>query len=317
MNSPDDREPQDATSADGWTADGHVEDELLAGFALQDRAVGGEQHRAHVAQCARCGREVELLREAVVIAATGSEVELVAPPSRVWDAVEAATGPVPARAQVPPPVSLRPVSVGSGVDGSASEGSASDGAGVDRAGARPTAAPTPSTRPADPQGRGGAGRARLVPFRLAAAAAAVALVLGAGVGALVSQLDEGDQTSNPTAQTLGTAELTSVDAEAEPRGTAELRRQDDHAVLHVQASDLDAAGAPDGAGTGTREVWLLNEDGRRMVSLGLLAPGESGDFTLPERLLAEGYRVVDISYEPDDGDPVHSGQSLARGTIGG
>lgn len=89
-----------------------------------------------------------------------------------------------------------------------------------------------------------------------------------------------------------------------------MRRHDDRVALHVEASDLDGP-------TGTREVWLINTDGSRMVSLGLLPAGESGDFDFPERLLEQGYRIVDISYEPDDGDPVHSGQSLARGTIEG
>ena len=81
-------------------------------------------------------------------------------------------------------------------------------------------------------------------------------------------------------------------------------------VLHVAAKDL-------GGPQGIREVWLINLDGTRMVSLGLPARGEEGDFEFPARLLDEGYQIVDISYEPGDGDPAHSGQSLARGTLEG
>jgi Anti-sigma-K factor rskA len=52
-----------------------------------------------------------------------------------------------------------------------------------------------------------------------------------------------------------------------------------------------------------------------MVAVGLLASGEEGEFEVPVRLLEEGYRIVDISVEPDDGDPTHSGVSLARGEL--
>ena len=59
----------------------------------------------------------------------------------------------------------------------------------------------------------------------------------------------------------------------------------------------------------------INLDGERMVSLGFLASGETGEFEVPARLMDEGYRIVDISDEPDDGDPTHSGVSLARGEL--
>ena len=147
-----------------------------------------------------------------------------------------------------------------------------------------------------------------VPTWAAAVAASVTLVAGVGVGAMIASPDE--DAPAPQAQVLGNATLTTLDDSAEERGAAEVRRHDDRVVLHVEASDL---GGPDG----TREVWLINTDGSRMVSLGLLPAGEAGDFDFPERLLEQGYRIVDISYEPDDGDPTHSGDSLARGTIDG
>ena len=169
----------------------------------------------------------------------------------------------------------------------------------------PQAAPAPSSTdavvtPLDSR--------RRVPTWLATTAAAVALAAGVGVG---MQLAGGsDEDPAPAPQVLGTTALASLDDSPQDRGAAEVRRHDDRVVLHVEAADL---GGPDG----TREVWLINTDGTRMVSLGLLASGDAGEFEFPERLLEQGYRIVDISYEPDDGDPVHSGRSLARGTIDG
>ena len=62
-------------------------------------------------------------------------------------------------------------------------------------------------------------------------------------------------------------------------------------------------------------MWLINVDGTRMVALGVLAAGDAGEFPVPRGLLDEGYRIVDISVEPEDGDPTHSGVSLARGEL--
>ncbi len=70
-----------------------------------------------------------------------------------------------------------------------------------------------------------------------------------------------------------------------------------------------------GGEPGFHEVWLINVDGKRMVALGILARGDDGTFEVPRRLIDEGYRILDISVEPDDGDPTHSGVSLARGQL--
>ena len=51
------------------------------------------------------------------------------------------------------------------------------------------------------------------------------------------------------------------------------------------------------------------------MRVGVLASGDEGDFGVPLGLIEEGYRIVDISVEPDDGDPTHSGVSLARGEL--
>ena len=66
---------------------------------------------------------------------------------------------------------------------------------------------------------------------------------------------------------------------------------------------------------GFHEVWLINVDGKRLVALGFLADWDKGEFQVPAGLIEKGYRIVDISVEPDDGDPTHSGVSLARGEL--
>lgn len=67
--------------------------------------------------------------------------------------------------------------------------------------------------------------------------------------------------------------------------------------------------APDG---GLREVWLLDPETSGLISLGLLS-GTSGTYSLPADLDLARYSVIDVSREPDDGDPAHSGDSIVRG----
>ena len=64
---------------------------------------------------------------------------------------------------------------------------------------------------------------------------------------------------------------------------------------------------------GAYEVWLFGADGR-MVSLGSLQGGR-GDFTVPQGIDTAEYRTVDVSDEPADGNPTHSGVSVVRGTF--
>jgi anti-sigma-K factor RskA len=61
-------------------------------------------------------------------------------------------------------------------------------------------------------------------------------------------------------------------------------------------------------------VWLLDSEAQRLVSLGLLE-GDEGRFPLPEQVDVGEYPVVDVSIEPTDGDPAHSGNSVVRGTL--
>lgn len=71
--------------------------------------------------------------------------------------------------------------------------------------------------------------------------------------------------------------------------------------------------APD-PGDGFREAWLIDAAGEQLVSLGVVE-GSSGRFVIPAGLDLVDYRLVDVSEEPFDGDPAHSGDSIVRGQL--
>ena len=70
-------------------------------------------------------------------------------------------------------------------------------------------------------------------------------------------------------------------------------------------------------GDGFEELRLFNTDGRRMISLGVVPPDGRASFPLPQSSggSLDGYSVVDISWEPLDGNAAHSSNSLLRGTL--
>ena len=63
-----------------------------------------------------------------------------------------------------------------------------------------------------------------------------------------------------------------------------------------------------------REVWLIRNDGAALISVGMLE-GSSGSFPIPEGVDLAEYDLVDISFEPIDGNPAHSGDSIVRGQL--
>ncbi|NYE37080.1 anti-sigma factor RsiW [Nocardioides cavernae] len=155
---------------------------------------------------------------------------------------------------------------------------------------------------------------RGVPAWLAAVAAALALVAGIGLGRIGTGETPAPEASDPTpvetddgGEVVAATALTALDSDAE-RGEASVTDRDDVITLRVRARDL-------GDEDGFHEVWLINVDGKRMVGVGILADGDDGEFKVPRHLIDDGYRIVDISVEPDDGDPTHSGVSLARGEL--
>lgn len=91
-------------------------------------------------------------------------------------------------------------------------------------------------------------------------------------------------------------------------GTARMagEREAQHMQLHVTG----LASQPEHF----YEVWLLDPAHGRALALGVLPADGDGEYVLPASVTA-GYTAVDVSSEPEDGNPAHSAVSVARGTL--
>ncbi|HKY66402.1 MAG TPA: anti-sigma factor, partial [Acidimicrobiales bacterium] len=137
------------------------------------------------------------------------------------------------------------------------------------------------------------------------AAAAAALVLVVVVGAVALARDGDDDGGSVVAS----AELEPLPDE--PTGAASPTRADlvDHdGRLQL---DLSTGDLPDA--DGFYEVWLIDTNVDGMVSLG---PARAdGTYSVPSGVDPAQFPIVDVSIEPPDGDPTHSGVSVLRGTL--
>ncbi len=134
---------------------------------------------------------------------------------------------------------------------------------------------------------------------LVAAAALVGVLAGSVVTGLV--LSGGDDGG-----VVASADLAAL-PEHQGTGAAEVVGSGDRRELKLDVTGLTT-------GDGFYEVWLLGADGKRLVSLGLL-DGSTASFPLPSQVDLADFPVVDVSLEPADGNPAHSGDSIVRGTL--
>jgi hypothetical protein len=133
-------------------------------------------------------------------------------------------------------------------------------------------------------------------FLPATAAAVLVLVLMvAGVLLLVAD-ERSDVVARATLDPIGST----------GSGSAELVDADGSLQLRVDTTDVPA-------GDGFLEVWLIDPDVERLVSLGPLR--SDGRYELPSGLDVEAFPIVDVSAEPIDGNPTHSGDSRLRGQL--
>lgn len=159
----------------------------------------------------------------------------------------------------------------------------------------PRAVPSPASRPFRPGGT----RARRGLVAVVAAAAVVLVGVGIAAGLLAVR---------PGAQRIAAATLEPLPDWPGRSGTAVLERlPDGRRVVQVRAT------VQPGSGT-DHEVWLMTAGARQLVSLGLLR-GRSGTFAVPAEVDLSRFDLVDISDEPRDGDPAHSGDSIVRGAL--
>jgi anti-sigma-K factor RskA len=141
-------------------------------------------------------------------------------------------------------------------------------------------------------------RRRWIPLT---AAASVGLLLGAGVMYAASS------TSEPEPQLIASTALAPL---ADSGASGSARVVDTPTGPRV---DVDMTGLSEGPGF--FEVWLLSADATKLISLGVLDSSSQGSFVVPPGIDPADYPVVDVSLEPEDGDPAHSKNSLARGTL--
>ena len=142
-------------------------------------------------------------------------------------------------------------------------------------------------------------RSRRRPVLLVAAALVAGVVVGAGAVAVLQSRDDGQ-------------EITAVALDPLPdndaSGRAEVVARDDGS--RVVEVELDAPALDDEY----YELWLIDRDVVGMVPLGVVRPGTQ-TVELPADLDLGEFPLVDVSVEPLDGDPTHSGVSVARGEL--
>jgi len=144
-------------------------------------------------------------------------------------------------------------------------------------------------------------RSRRRPLLMVAAAVVAGAVLGAGA---VAVLRGDDEDGGETVEAVALDPL--ADNDASGRATIVVR-DDGSRVLEV---DLEASPLDDSY----YEIWLIDQDVVGMVPLGVVRPGKQ-TVELPADLDVAAFPIVDVSVEPLDGDPTHSGVSVARGEL--
>ncbi|SDL64056.1 anti-sigma factor [Tessaracoccus oleiagri] len=155
--------------------------------------------------------------------------------------------------------------------------------------------PPPSPAPAP----GGVGRRGLL---LGGAGMLAGIALGVAGAVALGALDD-------LGETILRAVLTPLDRPDETLGTAELRERETGYSLSVEVPD--GVANPDGY----VEVWLINSDGQRMVSIGVFPADTVGRFIVDPSLIEAGYVIVDLSNERFDDEPRHSGDTIMRGQL--
>ncbi len=142
-------------------------------------------------------------------------------------------------------------------------------------------------------------RRRWVP--LVAAAASIALVGAAGLA--IWQFMKPEQ-----GDVIATATLESFPEWPDATGEAIVEEAADGS--RVVRLDIIAPELEEEYG----EVWLISSDATRLVSLGTVS-GATSTLPIPAGIDLTIYDLVDVSAEPYDGDPNHSGNSIVRGQL--
>ncbi|HEX5731011.1 anti-sigma factor [Microbacterium sp.] len=144
-------------------------------------------------------------------------------------------------------------------------------------------------------------RPRRTALRIWALAASFVLLAGIGLGVWAL-------TQRVSLTEVAEATLAAFPDHPDAEGTAIVEERSDGSLeLKLR---LSADAAPDTV----REVWLITADASALVSLGLIE-GREQTFSIPADVDLRDYVLVDVSQEPVDGNPDHSGDSIVRGEL--
>ncbi|MFE6254730.1 anti-sigma factor domain-containing protein [Agromyces sp. NPDC057865] len=257
----------------------HIAPEDLAVLALDGEEPTGEM-RAHLDACEECRSEFEAMQRTVSLGRGLRGADLEVPPPSVWSGIHAELDLDPALAGDPIPERNRPDL---------------------QAQVRPLAPKVQN----EPSGAGTSRHRNRAWWPIAVAAAVTGVLVGVGLTFAFARLGAGDTDS--ASQVLATAQLDAFPGwSASGTATVEADSDGNRSVV----VDLDATIPPGDV----REVWLIRADASGLVSLGLL-DGDSGRFSIPQNIDLDEYTLVDVSAEPVDGQPAHSGDSIVRGEL--
>ena len=269
----------------------HLHDDALTLLALGETAT--DEESSHLELCLRCRADLGSFERVVAAARRAGSAEDAAAADDGWGSAAAdrsGNRPFTAALQAPDPCVWAGIHRALNLD----EDLRQD----------PLAAPGPAGSagsrafPASPVSAVAAIRKRRTGVWLAAAAAAI-VVGAAGTWGTLRAIEQ-------RPEVIAAVQLSALAPYPDTGSAVVDRFPDGRRELVVTASSTQTQGY--------REVWLLAPDAASMVSLGTMK-GTEGRFALPADLDLSRYPVVDISDEPDDGNPAHSGESILRGQL--
>ncbi|KUN40716.1 hypothetical protein AQJ30_05010 [Streptomyces longwoodensis] len=316
----------------------HADDESLALMAMGDTP--SPDAADHLRHCARCTRELEAFRHVVATARTPlpGEDELLTPPADLWDAIADELGLAPdtgtpgttgtpggePSARGTADATPRPATAESAPLAPGSE-RVRPSTGHAQQSVEQGSQPAPPTSPGGPGGMPNASRLNTGntgntdpqtpprpvrrPRRLArfsVALAACAALFGAGAGSAVTWWVTHDDTSSTAAD--DGRRLDSL----QPRSAGYARLAGSNARRTL---DITVKGLP--KTSGYFEVWLMDRSHTKLVSMGVLGPDGHAVLPVPDTIDLKEYSVVDVSVQPYNGKPDHSGDSVVRGPYAG
>ncbi|MEU8652535.1 anti-sigma factor [Streptomyces sp. NPDC048737] len=261
----------------------HTDDETLALIAIGEEP--SPPAAEHLLGCARCARELRALRRVVVSARASSldEHDLLRPPADLWDSIAAELG-IAVRHDLDAGTAASPVRLPR-----ETEEEGVTGAGTSHPEAR-TEARTRLRRPG----------------RFAVTLAACAALLGAAAGSTVTWW----MTQEKSAGVPSAASERLDSLRADSAGYARLSDGGGHRTLDITVKGLPRT-------SGYFEVWLMDRTHTKLVSMGVLGPDGRAALPVPDNIDLQEYSVVDVSVQPYNGRPDHSGDSVVRGPFAG